>query len=126
MSDSRNYQVKENVAYGSVKIADDVVAMIAGLAAGEIEGVYSMAGNVGNELLARFGYKDLRKGISVVIDGNSVRVDIAIVVDYGFNIPKVSGMVQDKVKQSIESMTGLEVTDVNVRVAGIHVTGGKV
>lgn len=125
MADSKNYKVKEKMAYGSVKIADDVVVMIAGLAAGEVEGVYSMAGNVGNELLARFGYKDLRKGIAVTITGAEVKVDLAIVVDYGNNIPKVSGMVQDKVAQAIESMTGLTVTDVNVRVAGIHVIGTK-
>lgn len=121
--DTSNYILKEDVNFGTVKIADDVVAMIAGLAASEVDGVSQMAGNVGNEILSSFGIKSVSKGVRVEIIGKEVKVDLAIVVAYGFNIPMVSTKVQDKVKQAIESMTGLEVTDVNLRVAGINVAG---
>lgn len=121
--DTSNYILKEDVNFGTVKIADDVVAMIAGLAASEVDGVSQMAGNVGNEILSSFGIKSVSKGVRVEIIGKEVKVDLAIVVAYGFNIPMVSTKVQDKVKQAIESMTGLEVTDVNLRVAGISEAG---
>lgn len=118
-----NYILKEDVHFGTVKIADDVVAMIAGLAASEVDGVYSMAGNMGNELLTKMGYRSLTTGVKVEITGKEVKAKLAIVVEYGFNIPKVSAKAQDKVKQAIESMTGLTVTDVDIKVAGVNVQG---
>lgn len=118
-----NYILKEDVHFGTVKIADEVVAMIAGLAASEVEGVHSMAGNMGNDLLVKFGYKNLTTGVKVDIIGKEVKAKLAIVVEYGFNIPKVSAKAQEKVKQAIESMTGLTVTDVDIKVAGVNVQG---
>ena len=115
-----NYIVNESVKYGNVKIADEVIAMIAGLAASEVQGVSGTAGNVGNDLLSRVGVNNLHKGVKVEITGKDVKANVAIIVEYGYNIPTVSAKVQDKVKQSIESMTGLNVTDVNVRVAGVN------
>lgn len=114
-----NYVLEENMELGTVKIADEVVAMIAGLATMEVKGVAAMAGNVGNELLDKVGVKNLNKGVKVLVAGKKVRTDVAIFVQYGNNIPAVSQKVQEKVKTAIENMTGLEVTDVNVRIAGI-------
>jgi uncharacterized alkaline shock family protein YloU len=116
----KSYTLHEDEAMGAVKIADDVVAMIAGLAATEIDGVSAMAGNITNELMSKVGVKNLAKGVKVEILGKRVKVDMAIIVDYGFNIPAISQKVQLKVKSAIENMTGLNVTDVNLRIAGVN------
>lgn len=106
---------------GDIKISDSVVASIAGLAASEIEGVDSLSGNLTNEIVAKFGIKNNSKGVKLDINQGSVVADIYVNVIYGFSIPDVSSKVQEKVKQAIESMTGLNVTGVNVRVVGITV-----
>lgn len=113
------YVLQEDEKIGSVKIADDVVAMIAALAATEVDGVAAMAGNMTNELLSRVGVRNLAKGAKVEVLNKKVKVDIAITVEYGYNIPSTCQSVQTKVKNAIENMTGLEVTDVNIRIAGI-------
>ena len=104
---------------GEVKIASDVVAAIAALAATEIDGVYSMAGNITNELIGKLGMKNLSKGVKILMEGGIVRVDMMVVVNYGYSIPEVSGQVQERVSQQIENMTGLSVSEVNVRIAGV-------
>lgn len=106
---------------GVVQIADDVVAMIASLAATEVEGVSAMAGNITNELMGRVGMKKLTKGVRVIVTGRKVRVDLAVTMEYGYNIPATCHQVQAKVKAAIENMTGLECTDVNIRISGIKV-----
>jgi uncharacterized alkaline shock family protein YloU len=117
------YTMNEEGAIGTVKIADDVVAMIAGLAATEIDGVSALAGNISHELMSRAGMKNLARGVKVEIIGKRVKVDMAIIVGYGFNIPVISQKAQLKVKAAIENMTGLTVTDVNLRVAGVNNIG---
>ena len=97
-----NYNVLENGQIGEVRIADEVVAIIAGLAATEVKGVASMAGNVTNELVSKLGMKNLSKGVKVVVTSESVSVDMALNMEYGYSIPKTSKMVQEKVKQAIE------------------------
>ena len=106
---------------GDIKISDSVVASIAGLAASEIDGVDSLSGNLTNEIVAKFGIKNNSKGVKLEINQGSVIADIYVNVFYGFSIPDVSAKVQEKVKQAIESMTGLTVVGVNVRVVGITV-----
>ena len=113
---------QEDESFGTVKIADDVVAMIAALAATEVDGVTSMNGNMANELLSRVGVKGLAKGSKVEIFNKKVKVELAITMEYGFNIPATCQRVQNRVKNSIENMTGLEVTDVNIRISGINMT----
>lgn len=115
----------EESGIGSVSVADDVVAVIAGLAATEVEGVSAMAGNITNELMSKVGYKSLTKGVKVDIKGGKVKTELAITMDYGYNIPATSSKVQEKVKTTIENMTGLEVTDVNVRIVGVQMQKGK-
>lgn len=114
------YVLQEDENIGSVKIADDVVAMIAGIAATEVEGVAAMAGNVTNELMSKVGVKNLKKGVKVDVFDKVVEVDLALIMEYGYNIPATSQKVQDKVKNAIENMTGLEVADVNIRIAGVN------
>ena len=110
---------EENV--GVVQIADDVVAMIASLATTEVEGVNAMAGNITNELMSKVGVKKLTKGVRVVVHEGNVRVDLAVTMEYGYNIPATCGQVQAKVKAAIENMTGLTCSAVNIRIAGVRV-----
>lgn len=119
--DKNSYVLQEDENLGTVKIADDVVAMIAALAATEVEGVAAMSGNMTNELLSRVGVKNMAKGTRVEVLQKKVKVDLAITIEYGFNIPATCQRVQTKVKNAVENMTGLEVNDVNIRIAGINV-----
>ena len=120
-----SYVLNEAEKFGTVKIADDVVAMIAALAATEVDGVAAMAGNMTNELLSRVGVKSLSKGARVYVSNKKVKVELAITMEYGYNIPATCQRVQNRVKAAIENMTGLEVLDVNIRIAGINVTKDK-
>lgn len=125
-ADNKNsYKVLEDNKIGEVQIADEVVAIIAGLAATEVEGVDSMAGNVTNELVGKLGMKNLSKGVKVIVTPDAVSVDMALNLDYGYSIPKTSAIVQEKVKQAIENMTGLTVSEVNIRIAGVRLEGQR-
>lgn len=115
------YNLLDEGSVGEIRIADEVVAIIAGLAATEVEGVSSMAGNITNELVGKLGMKNLAKGVKVDIGPDSVIVDMALNMEYGFNIPKTSETVQERVKTAIENMTGLKVEEVNVRIAGVAI-----
>lgn len=123
--DKNTYVLQEEENMGTVKIADDVVAMIAGLAATEVEGVSAMAGNITNELMSKVGMKKLTKGVRVDVINRHVTVDLAILMEYGYNIPATCQKVQAKVKAAIENMTGLNVTDVNIRIAGVNMQKGN-
>ena len=118
-SERQSLELREDDSMGSVKIADDVVAMIAALAATEVDGVTSMVGNITHELMNRIGYKNIARGVKVDIYGKKVKVDISVNIEYGYNIPATGQKIQTKVQSAIESMTGLEVTDVNIRIAGV-------
>lgn len=119
MENKSSYKRTEKGLLGEVKIADDVIAIIAGLAATEVTGVAKMCGNITNELVSKLGMKNLSKGVRVSVEGNFVNVDLALELDYGVSIPEVSEKVQNRVKTAIENMTGLNVSEVNVRVAGV-------
>ena len=113
------YTIQSDEKLGEVKIADEVVAIIAGLAAMEVEGVASMAGNATRELISRFGMKTLSKGVKVDVLDGVVTVTLALNLKYGYSIMDVSAKVQDKVKSAIENMTGLTVADVNLKISGV-------
>ena len=114
------YTIRENVSnIGEVRVADEVVAIIAGLAATEVEGVASMAGNITNELVGKLGMKNLSKGVKVDVLENVVCVNLNLNLEYGYSIPETCKKVQEKVKTAIENMTGLEVSDVNISIAGV-------
>ncbi len=126
MADDRStYTIKEDGGIGTVKVADEVVAIIAGLAATEVKGVASMAGNITNELVARMGIKRLSNGVKVDVIDNIVTVDLTLNIEYGYNIPDISKKVQERVKSTIESMTGMTVTDVNVNIAGVNMENAE-
>lgn len=115
--------VKEQEAskIGTVKIADDVVAMIAAFAAMEVDGVASMAGGVDTEALSKGGMKKLGRSVKVEVSKDGVRADLSVVMKYGYNLPETSSKVQARVGNAIENMTGLEVLDVNIHIVGIEI-----
>ena len=119
------YTISEDQSVGRVQIADEVVAIIAGLAATEIEGVNSMAGNITNELVSKLGMKNLSKGVKVDVIDDVVSVTLSLNLKYGYTIPEVSGKVQEKVKKAIENMTGMTVSDVNIEIAGMNLENTK-
>ena len=119
------HKLYEKEKIGEVQIADEVVAIIAGLAATEVEGVDSMAGNITNELVGKLGMKNLSKGVKVDVTEEHVSVDLSLNIRYGYNITSVSEQVQEKVSTAIENMTGLTVLDVNVKIAGVNMDEGR-
>ena len=114
------YTIQNDAERGEVKIADEVVAIIAALAATEVEGVASMAGNITNELISKLGMKNLSKGVKVDVLEGIVTVSLALNLKYNYSIVETTAKVQEKVKNAIENMTGLEVADINIRVAGVE------
>ena len=124
--DERNtYTIQNDPNLGEVKIADEVVAIIAALAATEVEGVASMAGNITNELISKLGMKNLSKGVKVDVLEGVVTVALALNMKYDYSIVETSTKVQERVKSAIETMTGLEVADVNIKVAGVEMEGDE-
>ena len=121
--ESRNtYQIHVNEnKVGEVQIADGVIATIAALAATEVEGVASMSGNITKELVNKLGKKNLSRGVKIEVDTENVEVDLALQVEYGYSIPSVSQLVQEKVKSAIETMTGLTVSMVNIRIVSVNI-----
>lgn len=119
------HKLYEKEMMGEVRIADEVVAIIAGLAATEVDGVDSMAGNITNELVGKLGMKNLSKGVKVDVTEEHVSVDLSLNIRYGYSIPSVSEQVQEKVSTAIENMTGLTVLDVNVKIAGVNMDEGR-
>lgn len=104
---------------GAIRIANEVVAVIAGLAATEIEGLAGMSGGLAGGFAEMLGHKNLAKGVRVEVGEKETAVDIFVIVKYGAKIPDVASRVQENVKHAIESMTGLKVLEVNVHVQGV-------
>ena len=119
------YILQDEAGRGKVQIADDVVAVIAGMAATEVKGVSAMAGNITNEIMSKVGGKNLSKGVKVTINKDRVKVSLAIMMEYGYNIQGTCSKVQDKVKSAIENMTGLTVTDIDIRIASVDMQKDK-
>ena len=122
--DRNTYLLQEDENAGVVQIADDVVETIASLAAAEVEGVVA-AGNLTDELRSKVGVKGTNKGVKVDIYNKSVKVDLSVKVGYGYNIPATCQKVQTKVKAAIVNMTGLEVSEVNIRIVGLDMQKNK-
>ena len=118
MSDHKEY-VSRSDELGNIHISEEVLAAISAAATLEVEGVSALSANLGSDLAELLGKKHLTKGIHVQLEEEKVKVDLSILMQYGHTIPEVGKNVQDGVKNAIESMTGLEVAEVNVAVTGI-------
>ena len=109
-----------------IKISDDVVAVIAGVAVSEVQGVASMAGGFAGGISEVFsGKKNMAKGIKVDVTENTAKIDVNIIVEYGSRIPDVAFEIQNRVKKAVENMTGLKVEEVNVHVQGVNTDTAK-
>ncbi len=106
--------------FGQIKIADEVVGVIAGLAATEVPGVAGMSGGIAGGIAEMLGRKNLSKGVKVEVGEKEAAVDLFIIVEYGAKIPDVSWQIQESVKKAIETMTGLNVVEVNIHVQGVN------
>ena len=110
----------EHTELGNIQIAPEVIEVIAGLATTEVEGVAGMSGGFASGMAELLGRKNLSKGVKVEVGQKEAAIDVSIFVEYGYRIPEVAGNIQKNVKQAIESMTGLNVVEVNVHVHGVH------
>lgn len=104
---------------GDIKISDDVVASIAGLAASEVEGITSFAGNITSDIVAKLGIKNYSKGIKLQIKDRTVSLDLYVNIRYGYSIPEINSQVQERVRTAIENMTGLKTSSITVHVVDI-------
>ncbi|MDK2887568.1 MAG: hypothetical protein PWP72_446 [Thermoanaerobacter sp.] len=110
---------EEQTGLGSIRIADEVVRIIAGLAATEVPGVAGMSGGVVGGIAEMLGRKNLSKGVKVEVGEKEAAVDLYVIVNYGTRIPDVALQIQENVKRAIEAMTGLTVVEINVNVQGV-------
>ncbi len=106
--------------YGSVKISEEVVAIIAGIAATDVPGVAGMSGGIAGGIAEILGRKNLSKGVKVEVGEKEAAIDLYIIVEFGARIPEVAWDIQDKVKNAVQSMTGLNVIEVNIHVQGVN------
>jgi uncharacterized alkaline shock family protein YloU len=119
--DRQLFKIHESKDVGAVHIADEVIAIIAGMAATEVDGVAGMVGNFTGGLVELLGKKNLSKGVSVTVGDGTVSLELSIIIDYGSALVEVTKSAQEKVKTAVETMTGLDVKEVNIRVAGVNV-----
>ena len=120
MDDKNTITMESTDDVGQVQIADDVIAIIAEIAATEVEGVAGMGGTLTTDIVQSFSRKKTPKGVRVEINGNQIMLDMTMIVNYGAKIPEVTVEVQKKVKSSVEMMTGLEIISINIHVTGIY------
>jgi uncharacterized alkaline shock family protein YloU len=110
----------ERTVVGTIEIAPEVIEVIAGLAAVEVDGVAGMSGGISSGIGELLGRKNLSKGVKVEVGQREAAVDVSIIVQYGRRIPEISAEIQRNVKRSIEMMTGLNVIEVNVHIHDVH------
>lgn len=109
----------EKTELGSIKVADEVVAIIAGLAATEVKGVAGMSGGVSAGIVEMLGRKNLAKGVKVEVGEKETAIDLFVIIEFGARIPEVAQQIQRNVKNAVESMTGLKVVETNIHVQGV-------
>ena len=120
MAQEQNITVtQEDAEIGTVRIADEVVATIVAYAAMEVEGISSLSGNITADEIAAAGYKKLSKAVKVEVTGETVQVNIEVILGFGYNIPSTCSQLQTRIKNAIANMTGLTASDINIRIAGI-------
>ncbi len=110
----------QNLEYGEVNIAEDVLATIAGIAAIEVKGVAGMSGGLVGGIAEILGKKTLSKGVKVSVNDKGAFIDLNLIVDYGTKIPDVAWEIQDKVKKTIQTMANLNVVEVNIHIQGVN------
>ncbi len=115
------YIIQDKDANGSIKIANEAISQIAGIATMEVEGIESLTGTMADGLVSWVGVKNMGKGVRCVMQGDSVHIDMTVTMKFGHNIPLTAKLVQEKVRSAVENMTGLKVESVNVRIDKVSV-----
>ncbi len=114
-----------NKKIGEISISDDVIGIIASLTVIEIEGVYSMSGGFAGGLANVLGRSDLSRGVKIDKDDNEIKVELYLILEYEYSIPDLAWKIQDKVKRTLEAMTGLNIIEVNIHVQGVNFPEGE-
>lgn len=120
MSEENNMTTVETDSLGTISFADEVVSVIAGLAAMEIPGVLGMSSNIVGGIAEMIGRKNLSKGVRVEVGNSEAAIDLYVYLEYGVRIPEVAENLQENVKKAVETMTGLRCVEVNVHVMGVR------
>ncbi|WP_249871960.1 Asp23/Gls24 family envelope stress response protein [Oceanobacillus saliphilus] len=123
MSEQPILEVSDNTALGRVEIAPEVIEVIAGISATEVEGLYAMRGNFASGVAERLGKKAHSKGVKVELTDDGVAIDIYVILNFGVSIPQVAQELQSNIRQTLETMTAIALQEVNVHVVGIHMEG---
>ncbi|RLL48116.1 Asp23/Gls24 family envelope stress response protein [Oceanobacillus piezotolerans] len=123
MSEQPLLKVSDNSTLGKVEIAPEVIEVIAGIAATEVEGLYAMRGNFASGVVERLGKKTHSKGVKVELTDNGVTIDLFVLLHFGVSIPKVAQEIQTNIRQSLKYMTALEINEINIHVVGMHMDG---
>lgn len=112
--------VSENTSLGKVEIAPEVIEVITGIAASEVDGLASMRGNFATGVVERFGKKSHSKGVKVELTESGILIDLFVVLNFGVSIPQVAQKLQENIRQTLKNMTALEIDEINVHVVGIQ------
>ncbi|MFD1039178.1 Asp23/Gls24 family envelope stress response protein [Virgibacillus byunsanensis] len=112
--------VSDDMSLGKVEIAPEVIEVITGIAASEVEGISSMRGNFASGVVERFGKKAHSKGVKVELTETGILIDLYVVLNFGVSIPQVAQKLQSNIRQTLKNMTALEIKEVNVHVVGIQ------
>ncbi|MBP2078231.1 Asp23/Gls24 family envelope stress response protein [Oceanobacillus polygoni] len=123
MSEQPLLNVSDNTALGKVEIAPEVIEVIAGIAATEVDGVHAMRGNFATGVVERFGKKAHNKGIKVELLEDGVTIDVYVILNFGVSIPQVAQKLQTNIRQTLTNMTALELKEINVHVVGVQMSG---
>lgn len=110
---------------GKVEIAPEVIEVITGIAATEVEGIAQMRGNFASGVVEKLGKKNHGKGVKVEINEDSIKIDVYCLVKFGVSIPKVAQEAQENIRQTLLNMTALEATEVNVHIVGVQFETAK-
>ena len=120
MAEKTDIEEVKTQEIGQIQIADEVIAIIAGIAATEVDGIAGMSGNITGDIAELLGRKNLSKGVKIAVGQKEVSIELNIIIEFGVKIPKVALEVQKKVQGAVETMTGLVVTEINLNIMGIH------
>jgi len=120
MNEQYSLNVSDDTGLGKVEIAPEVIEVITGIAASEVDGISSMRGNFATGVVERFGKKSHTKGVKVELTENGVLIDLYVVLIFGVSIPKVAQQLQTNIRQTLKNMTALEIAEINVHVVGIQ------
>lgn len=120
MADQSLVNMSENTGLGKVEIAPEVIGVIAGIAATEVEGLANMRGNFATGVVERFGKKSHSKGVKVELTDDGVLIDLYVVLEYGVSIPGVAQKIQENIRQTLKTMTSLDISEINIHVVGLQ------